>query len=65
FDIRQMSEMDRFHMAQRAANAVYGDKAKDFSDLMDQKLKQHKEYIREYGYDMPEVVEWKWENINK
>nr|WP_073372574.1 phosphoketolase family protein [Mycoplasmopsis pullorum] len=65
FDIRQMSEMDRFHMAQRAANAVYGDKAKDFSDLMDQKLKQHKEYIREYGYDMPEVVDWKWENINK
>ena len=31
-------------------------------NLMNEKLIEHKEYIHEYGVDMPEVAEWKWEN---
>jgi xylulose-5-phosphate/fructose-6-phosphate phosphoketolase len=27
---------------------------------MKDKLVEHKQYIREYGVDMPEVVQWKW-----
>lgn len=65
FDIRLMSEMDRFHMAISAAKAVYGDKATDFINEMENKVVEHKAYIQEYGYDMPEVVNWEWENINK
>jgi len=27
---------------------------------MSEKLVEHKEYIHEFGVDMPEVSEWKW-----
>ncbi len=65
FDIRQLSHMDRFHIAKDAANAIFKNDAKPFMAKMDQKLADHTAYIQEYGYDMPEVVDWKWENINK
>ena len=28
---------------------------------MKEKLIEHKQYIHEYGIDMPEVKDWKWE----
>ena len=28
----------------------------------DEMLKKHKEYIYEYGEDMPYVKDWKWNN---
>ncbi|MBQ5858687.1 MAG: hypothetical protein IIW51_06695, partial [Peptococcaceae bacterium] len=28
---------------------------------MKDKLVEHNQYIREYGVDMPEVAEWKWD----
>ncbi|WP_416756252.1 phosphoketolase [Mycoplasma aquilae ATCC BAA-1896] len=65
FDIRLMSEMDRFHMSITAANAVYGDKAKDFVALMDEKIAYHNRYIKEVGIDIDEVRYWKWEGLNK
>lgn len=65
FDIRQLSHMDRFHIAKDAALAIFRDNAKEFVHKMDDKLAKHTAYIQEYGYDMPEIVEWKWENINK
>ena len=27
---------------------------------MNEKLIEHKEYIHEYGVDMPEIADWKW-----
>ncbi|MFV8468106.1 phosphoketolase [Mycoplasma sp. B6188] len=65
FDIRLMSEMDRFHMSITAANAVYGDKAKEFVALMDEKIAYHNRYIKEVGIDIDEVRYWKWEGLNK
>ena len=64
FDMRVMSELDRFHIAQDAADAVYGAEAEAFKSEMDDKVAYHKAYIREHGDDIPEVQEWKWENIN-
>ena len=32
------------------------------NQLMNNKLVEHKEYISEYGEDMPEVKNWKWKN---
>lgn len=61
FDMRVLSELDRFHLAQDAANAVYGAEAKAFSDEMDATLAHHTSYIRENGDDIPEVKNWKWE----
>lgn len=65
FDMRVFSEMDRFHLAQDAANAVYGLKAQDFSTKMDETLQFHHDYIRSEGIDIPEVENWKWENLSK
>ena len=39
---------------------VDNDKLK-LSKLMKEKLIEHKQYIHEYGIDMPEVKDWKWE----
>lgn len=65
FDMRVLSEMDRFHVAKDAAVAVYGDKASEFAVKMDETVAFHHSYIREHGEDIPEVVSWKWENVNK
>ena len=65
FDMRVLSEMDRFHVAKDAAVAVYGDKASEFAAKMDETVEFHYSYIREHGEDIPEVVSWKWENVNK
>ena len=65
FDMRVLSEMDRFHVAKDAAVAVYGDKASEFAAKMDETVEFHHSYIREHGEDIPEVVSWKWENVNK
>ncbi|HGC8994679.1 TPA: phosphoketolase [Streptococcus agalactiae] len=63
FDMRVMSELDRFHLAQDAALASLGNKAQAFRDEMNQMVAYHKDYIREHGDDIPEVQNWKWENI--
>ena len=65
FDMRVLSEIDRFHVAKDAAVAVYGDKAREFAAKMDETVEFHHSYIREHGEDIPEVVNWQWENVNK
>lgn len=65
FDMRVLSEMDRFHVAKDAAVAVYGDKASEFAAKMDETVAFHHSYIREHGEDIPEVVNWQWENVNE
>lgn len=65
FDMRVFSELDRFHLAQAAANAVLGDKASDFDQQMTDKLNFHHDYIRQNGMDTPEVLDWKWEDLQK
>ncbi|WP_159721384.1 phosphoketolase family protein [Enterococcus sp. CSURQ0835] len=64
FDMRVLSEMDRFHLAQDAAEAVYGEKAAEFMQKMEDTVNYHHDYIRENGEDIPEVNNWKWEKLN-
>lgn len=65
FDMRVLSEMDRFHLAKDAAQAVYAGKASDFAAEMDAIVAKHHTFIRENGDDIPEVVNWKWEALTK
>ncbi|AND79996.1 phosphoketolase [Streptococcus pantholopis] len=64
FDMRVLSELDRFHLAQDAAVTVLGDKAADFAKMMDGKIAYHTQYIREHGDDIPEVKGWQWESLD-
>lgn len=63
FDIRVMNELDRFHLAKDAADAVYGAAAGDFESKMDDILQKHYNFIRDYGTDMPLVNDWTWKSI--
>ena len=63
FDMRVLSELDRFHLAQDAALAALGDRASEFAQAMDEKVSYHRQYIREHGDDIPEVNQWQWENL--
>ncbi|MGT2750921.1 phosphoketolase family protein [Streptococcus orisasini] len=63
FDMRVLSELDRFHLAQDAALAALGDRASEFAQAMDDKVSYHRQYIREHGDDIPEVNQWQWENL--
>ena len=65
FDMRVLSEMDRFHIAKNAAQFVYGNGAEQFSAEMDGILKKHHSFIREFGDDIPEVENWKWEGVTR
>lgn len=65
FDMRVLSEMDRFHVAKDAAIEVLGDKAAEFAQKMDDTVNYHHDYIRENGVDIPEVENWKWEALTK
>ncbi len=62
FDMRVQNEVDRFHLVIEACKMVpnLGSKGVYLSKLMSDKIVEHKEYIHEYGVDMPEVSEWKW-----
>ncbi|MEE9219280.1 MAG: phosphoketolase family protein [Acidobacteriota bacterium] len=62
FDMVVRNDLDRFHLAQDVidrvpkldAIAAYGTQA------IQEKLVEHREHIRRYGQDMPEILNWKW-----
>jgi xylulose-5-phosphate/fructose-6-phosphate phosphoketolase len=62
FDMTVMNDLDRFHLAGDVVDRV--PKLKNvgghFKQLLRNKLVEHKQYIREYGIDMPEILNWKW-----
>ncbi|WP_122645755.1 phosphoketolase family protein [Enterococcus mediterraneensis] len=64
FDMRILSELDRFHLAQDAAAVVYGEKADEFVQKMTDTVNYHHDYIREIGADIDEVNDWKWAPLN-
>ena len=62
FDMRVQNEIDRFHLVIEACKQLpnLGSKGTYLIKLMQDKLVEHKEYIHEYGIDMPEIINWKW-----
>ena len=61
FDMRVQNKIDRYHLVIDAIKNL--DLGKDGDNVileMEEMLKKHYNYIREYGVDMPEVSEWKW-----
>ena len=61
FDMRVQNEIDRYHLVLEVLKYTDFKEAAHLSQLMKDKLVEHKEYIHEYGIDMPEILNWKWQ----
>jgi xylulose-5-phosphate/fructose-6-phosphate phosphoketolase len=64
FDMRVQNNLDRFHLVQDVVDRLpeLGEKGSHLKQMMQDKLVEHKLYIREYGQDLPEIRNWKWGN---
>jgi xylulose-5-phosphate/fructose-6-phosphate phosphoketolase len=62
FDIRVSNKIDRFHLVMETIKHLTIDEnlRTKINNDMEQKLKNHKEYIEENGVDLPEILDWKW-----
>ena len=66
FDMRVQNEIDRYHLVMDALKYldILGDKRSSLNEWCKEKLVEHKEYIKEFGIDMPEIRDWTWKDIN-
>jgi xylulose-5-phosphate/fructose-6-phosphate phosphoketolase len=62
FDMVVLNDLDRFHLVMDVIERVpkLGYHAAYLKQAMQKKLTDHKNYIREYGQDLPEIREWQW-----
>ena len=64
--MRVQNDIDRFHLVEdvllRLPKDKYHDSTAHLFQMMENKLVEHKQYIRQYGQDLPEVANWKWED---
>ena len=66
FDMRVQNKIDRFHLVIDVIDQLphLGSKGVYLRELMKKKIIEHNSYIRDYGVDMEEIQNWKWEDIN-
>ena len=62
FDMRVQNEIDRFNLVKDAIMHLpqLGNKGSYLIQQMNDKLVEHKQYIAEYGQDLPEIRDWVW-----
>lgn len=62
FDMKAQNKLDRFHLVMDALKYLpqLGDKRSALNEWCKNKLIEHKQYISEYGEDMPEIRNWTW-----
>ena len=62
FDMRVQNEIDRFHLVSAVIKSLpqLGNKGAYLLQQMRDKLVEHKQYISNYGEDLPEVMNWQW-----
>lgn len=63
FDMRVQNELDRYHLVMDALKYLpqLGNRSAILNQWCKDKLIEHKEYIHEYGDDMPDIKNWTWE----
>ena len=63
FDMRVQNHIDRYHLVMDIVRRVPKLEAMSAYIIqeMQEKLIEHKQYIEEYGEDLPEVKDWKWQ----
>jgi xylulose-5-phosphate/fructose-6-phosphate phosphoketolase len=62
FDMTVLNEMDRFHLVQDVINRLpqLAGRADYLKQEMQDRLIEHRQYITQYGEDMPLVRDWRW-----
>jgi xylulose-5-phosphate/fructose-6-phosphate phosphoketolase len=62
FDMTVLNDLDRFHLVQDVIERLpqLDDTCAYLKQEMQDKLIEHKNYIRKNGEDMPEIKNWKW-----
>jgi xylulose-5-phosphate/fructose-6-phosphate phosphoketolase len=62
FDMTVLNDLDRFHLAGDVIERVPGlaARAGNLRQDLQARLAAHKQYITEYGDDMPEIRNWQW-----
>ena len=67
FDMTVRNEIDRFHLVNDAIDRVpkLGYLAAYAKQAIRDKLIEHQQYITEHGDDMPEVRDWKWDEVKR
>ncbi len=65
FDMVVLNDLDRFHLAGDVIDRVpsLGSRAAYAKQFLRDKLQDHKDYIRKHGEDMPEIRDWKWNDV--
>ncbi len=65
FDMVVMNDLDRFHLVVDVIDRVpqLRQRAAYVKQYVQDRLIAHKEYIRTYGEDMPEIRNWKWKQV--
>ena len=67
FDMRVQNEIDRYHLVMDALKYLdkLGNKKAVLYQWCKDKLVEHKQYIKEYGQDMDEIINWTWKESMK
>ncbi len=62
FDMTVMNDLDRFHLVMDVLDRVPKLRAQAgyMKQRLREKLIEHRDYIRRYGEDLPEIRNWKW-----
>lgn len=63
FDMRVLNDIDRFDLVIDTVRRLpqLGNRGAYLVQKMQDKLVEHRQYIRDNGVDLPEVREWKWD----
>lgn len=67
FNMMVLNKTSRYHLAMDALEKVvrqkpaFTKKVEKLQQFFQKKLAEHSRYILEYGKDMPEIEQWKWE----
>lgn len=63
FDMTVLNNIDRFHLVIDTIDRLpqTGTKGAYLKQAMEKKLVEHRQYIDQYGVDLPEVRDWKWD----
>ena len=67
FDMVVMNQLDRFNLAKDVIDRVPALRARGShaKQWLQNKLTEHKQYIRDHGDDLPEIRDWKWPSSEK